>query len=464
MAIEDRRFVHYFATRPKAGGVDSLDGFLMLTPGSDVVQLAPMGQIASATATLYPPDARFGSCSGGMQGPYVDVIVETASPTGPVELVIDPGGSEGIEVNLGGDWRIVPSGTRIQLTPGTAAVPLQNHVYAEWTGSTIVYQVDPGGWPETEHWRIASVALGSAADAFGDPLAGILGLTQGESWLCDGQALLAQLTAAIQARPPVYHGGGEVSFTGSGTNTLRAGVAAVEMTRLRPVTTTAAPAPARFFVPARSWIHSDILGGPVPAASLITLRDGTPITSNRYAVVTIGVAAADNGAQDHFWLGLPSGQYSDLALAKSDASGYGDYSIPGIYRGTGVLVARAVIRLLTAPSTTWTVEHLEQIAVTGIGGGSSAPSVTRFFDSVFRVISAAAPAAELALDLSGLAAGTTTLSVPPSAGGVLITLVNPPSSPTDPGEPGQIAIAGGYLYVYIATLALWGRAALSTTW
>lgn len=463
MTLTDRTFLAYAHGRQASPPPSGADRVLIIDPPGSIVQTLTLDGLGQKIVTAFPPPGKhFTDCVGGAQSYHVPISIAAPSPVGPVELTINPGGVAPIEVFLGEEWREIAPGVRITLSPGTQANPLTNYVYGEWDGAAVAYVVDTVGWPTAEHWRIAAVTLGTAAAVFADPAQGIVHIAQGQAWFCnDSSGLLPELAAAIAERPPVYISGGELTITGPGTSALAAGLGSVEMHRLRRVSIPAQPAPARWWVPALNWASSDTIAGPVPATSLLRLRDGSPLAANRYGVFTFGIAAGDDGAIDHLWIGLPVDDYLDLDQAKSDASGYGDYSIPAPFRGSAVLVARAAIRYQSAPSFMWTVAYQEAIAVTGAGASVvGAPAVTRFSEGEFRVL-ATASTAEVGFDLSGLASGEVILQIPPSPGGTVMTLVPMPPSSTSPGALGQMAISPTHAAFY--TGPGWGRVALQTS-
>ena len=99
-------------------------------------------------------------------------------------------------------------------------------------------------------------------------------------------------------------------------------------------------------------------------------------------------------------------------------------SIPADFKGTGFLIARAILRYQTADSGTLTevqTEDLRGLVPSSAAGGGGAVGGTEFSDNLFRIQNVADVTKELAFDVSGVTTGTTrTLSVQDLSGTIAL--------------------------------------------
>lgn len=153
------------------------------------------------------------------------------------------------------------------------------------------------------------------------------------------------------------------------------------------------------------------------------------LSGRRYSLVFIASVSSDNTVQ--ILVNLPRGSYGNDADALNDVNSFDDYSLPADFKGTGILIARAVIRHQVAGGGTHTLVQLDDIRGALIGtlaggpGGGGGGGGTEFTDAAFRILNASEGSKELAFDASGISPATTrTLTVPDADGTIQLDAFN----------------------------------------
>ena len=258
----------------------------------------------------------------------------------------------------------------ITLTPGTDSTPQENFIYIPIT--TKVLTLSTYGWPTSEHIKVATVVLRSAATTQTD------GALKNHNWndeiqnTTTNQGHLPHLGERIRQLDAKWDSGVFASVSGTPDNIYVATTSGIVYQMHKQT------------FPAQSMPTSDIhiINHPsTPYVTVTNLNTQTVDASNvtlvnrSYSIVVWGVQNK-TGEMSHLMCNLPIGSYTRLAPqdAVNDAMNYSVYAIPKIFQGTGFLIARFTFQL-DAGGTQFTLYSTEDLrgfvpnSTAGSGGG-----------------------------------------------------------------------------------------------
>jgi hypothetical protein len=259
----------------------------------------------------------------------------------------------------------------ITLTAGTDAVPQMNYVYVPKT--TKVLTVSTSGWPATEHIRVATVYLRSAATTQTEDALKV------HNWndhiqSTDGQGHLSHIGQKLRKFEAQWESGCELTAvlrTVPNPDELYVTVTGGYVFQMHPQTIKSFDTEVSDYI--HVWNHfttpflsiQDI-------ATQTTDSTGASLTNKHYSVVIWGSAASANEPA-HLFMNLPSGSYNSASLALADPNNYAIYIIPPEFSGTGFLIARLVLSFGGGTSTMTVTANEDlrgKIPNTSAGGGS----------------------------------------------------------------------------------------------
>jgi len=253
-----------------------------------------------------------------------------------------------VEANGGGDipikfgsgfyvWDTTPADT-IALTAGTDTSPQRNYIY--FLESTKALTVSTTSWPATEYMAIADVMVQSAATVQ------TYGSLKVHAWTdhtsgTNGTGHIGHLNYWIRQQNATWTSGVLPAFSGSGTSTVTFSTTAGNVLQLHPHTFPSFASPAEVHVvndPTTPYTRLTNL------ASITQDSTGGSINNKYFTLVIWGIISEDSG-DCHLMVNLPSGSYTtSYSAARSDISGYTNYSIPPDFKGVGFLIWRIVCR------------------------------------------------------------------------------------------------------------------------
>lgn len=315
--------------------------------------------------------------------------------------------------------------TSVNLTAGTDTVPVENWVFIPETTKVLTANIT--GFPSAEHVPVARVLCQSAASVATD---GVYKHHRYQDHLADltDQGHLNDINTWIRGQHATWLSGGapnidvqtvptpdDIFFDMTGGTALQ-----LHVNTFPSVDTETG-----------DDIH--VVNDPTtPYKSITNLNitnisqdsTGGSLSGRRYSVVIVACVNSDNTVT--MLVNLPSGSYGNDADAIGDVASYDNYTLPAEFRGTGILIARAVLRHQVTGGGTHTLVQLDDLRgnlIGSSGGGTGASGIaTEFSDAAFRVFNATDASKQMALDLSGLTTLTTrTLTVPDADGTIART-------------------------------------------
>jgi hypothetical protein len=268
----------------------------------------------------------------------------------------------------------------ITLTPGTDTNPQMNYVYV--LKSTKVLTVSTSDWPTTEHIKVATVFLQSAATtAVNDAL-------RNQNWNDHIQATdndmghMLHITEKLRQFEAQWLTGIEVSVT----------IDTVPSPDAVYISTTAGKVFQlhRQIFPALDMETGDdihiVNDFTVPYKTLTdlsdqtTLSDGSAIPNSKYFSIVIWGVQNKTGETCHLMCNMPSGTYNSGDSAVSDALNYSVYEVPNDFQGVGFLIARVTFQNTSGNWAHYDTEDLRGKIpnVTAGGGGGGGGGSTTF--------------------------------------------------------------------------------------
>lgn len=260
---------------------------------------------------------------------------------------------------------------RVNLTSGTATNPVLNYVYVE---SGLTLSSSTSGWPNEWHSPIAQVYVLDKATTDTDGALKVHAYTDHFSSATDGH--ITHIGKKLRLQPADWESGVTVSGTppvGVGGANVYAHTTAGVVFQMHPHNFPA--------------MNTNIDGNLIPnhpttpwtrvtdLATLLTDSESGSLTGKYYSLVLWGIASEkDNDSQE--CVNLPSGSYNSLSGAQEDLSKFANYTIPRQFRGTGFLIASAIMR--NQGDTTFTVQEIQDlrglVPSSSAGGGAGVTS------------------------------------------------------------------------------------------
>lgn len=248
----------------------------------------------------------------------------------------------------------------ITLTPGTDAVPQTNFVYIP--KSTKVLTVSTSDWPVTEHIKVATVVLRTAATTATD------GALRNQNWndhiedTTTFQGHLSHMTERMRQMPAHWQSGVEASVSivsASDPDDVYVSVTGGKVYQLRRQT-----------FPALDMATGDdmhIVNDSVNPYDTVTNLNtqtldstGATLVNRHFSFVIWGIQNK-SGETSHMMLNLPGDSYTSSSDAIADANSYSNYSIPSQFAGVGFLIARLTFNLSASASGTWTLNDTQDL-------------------------------------------------------------------------------------------------------
>lgn len=155
---------------------------------------------------------------------------------------------------------------------------------------------------------------------------------------------------------------------------------------------------------------------------------GSLRANNTYYSLIVWGSVSEDAFDCQLFVNKPSGSYISEASAVTDISNYDIYTIPAVYRGTGFLIARIVIRYQTIGGGTFSIIQTDDLRglfpSTGAGGGSAPSATGAFADNGFTIYNVSDNTKVIDFDVSGVSTGTTRTITPKNKDLVLATYEN----------------------------------------
>jgi len=146
--------------------------------------------------------------------------------------------------------------------------------------------------------------------------------------------------------------------------------------------------------------------------------------NNRRFNLVVWVAQATDSTDSKVFVNAPSGFYSNDSDAIADVDNTAERSFPDSFGGTGLLVARIVLKFTNASNGTLEIlqisgANFEDLRQVGAGGGGVVITQTSFSDANFEIFNSTDPTKLITFSSAGIAAGTTRSYIGPDADGTL---------------------------------------------
>lgn len=301
-------------------------------------------------------DSGLNSFAPFFYGAYLtDPIVDVTSDGANITLSLSSSGSVDTQILFSSGVLTLetdPTPATINLTAGTDSAPQVNYVYIpESTGALTVSSL---GWPIGEFAAVATVLCQSASSAQTD------GLYKVHAWTDhlkgSSGSHFQHVNEWIRSQNATWLSGG--SFT---------------------VTIDAGPSPDNVYVSSTSGEAMQLHHHEFPAFdtqvsdhvylvndsvspytkvsnlnSVLTDSAGGSMSASRFSLV-FWVVVSEDSQDCQLMCNLPSGTYGSDSAAIQDLEKYSVYTIPGAYKGTGILLARVTFRHQTAGGGQWTI-------------------------------------------------------------------------------------------------------------
>lgn len=313
----------------------------------------------------------------------------------------------------------------IALTPGSDVSPQMNYIYI--LQSTKALTVSTTGFPSAEHAPVAEVLCQSAASLQTDEAYKVHVWTDHVVGASDGMGHLSHLNHWIRDQHATWQSGvaltPTVTTNGGSEDNIDIATASGEVYQLHEHDFPAFDTSTGSEV----FVVNDNTAAYTKITDLNAADEddaGNAITNNKYTSLVIWGAVNEDTGQCKLFLNLPSGFYGSEADALADSNRYANYSIPGVFKGVGFLIARLTFKYTTAASGTWVLTEnldLRGTTPTVFAGGNQALS-TEFADNAFRLFDEGDETKQVAFQLSGLTTATTrTLTIPDASGTIYIS-------------------------------------------
>lgn len=256
----------------------------------------------------------------------------------------------------------------VALTAGTDTVPVENYVYIPISTKTLT--ASTSGWPSEEYVAVAKVVCQSAASAQVD---GVYKMHQWNDHIVgsDDEGHVNHLNFWIRQQNATWMDG--VALTPSvGVGTFDIATTTGNVLQLHPHAFPAfnTATGSHLYVPNWSGTSYNRF---TDLTTILTDASGSSLTNKYYNLVVWGVVSEDTG-DCQLMVNVPTASYTNSASAVADTDRTAVYNIPGLFRGTGFLIARLTIRNQSGSGGTFTVENQEDlrslIPATATGSGT----------------------------------------------------------------------------------------------
>lgn len=314
----------------------------------------------------------------------------------------------------------------VDLVAGTDELATENFIFIP--ESTKVLTANTTGFPAEEHVPIATTFVQSAASAQID------GVFKHHRWRdhlsgTNNLGHLSHMNARLRDEHAKWKtgGAGAIAIVGASTPddlyfSMSSGTAKQLHLNTFPAKDMATGDPV--FVPNHDttpYFRTTNLN------TLDTSALGVSLLNSYYSLVFIAAVSSDNTSQ--ILCNVPLGSYNNPTDAITDPNNLAVYSLPTEFTGTGITIARAVVRHQNAGGGTFTLVSLEDLRGNPIGavsgGGASGGGATEFSDALLRIFNGTDPTKEFAFDVSGVTPGATrTLAVPDEDGTIMVHAFN----------------------------------------
>ena len=299
----------------------------------------------------------------------------------------------------------------VDLTPrvGTDDQPAKAFVYILQSAKTTL--VAATSWPSAslEHIRIATVVLQSAATT------GTEGVLGNRNWNDEAFGITNPRGHSLHAgerlrfEHALHESGVVLTVTGSTTSTITIDTTAGEVYQLHLQTFPAIDQAGAGNVHLVNLSGNEYFASDNLVTDITTLADGvTALGNNKFFNLVIWGVQNRTGEDSHLMCNLPIGQYGKQGDATIDAEKFSVFTIPGIFRGTGFLIAELTFQFISGP--TWTlIQNTDLLGQTPIlvPGGGTTNSITTFVDSAFEVFDNVDDTKRVAFQLSSVGTGNT---------------------------------------------------------
>lgn len=267
----------------------------------------------------------------------------------------------------------------IVLAPGTDINPQSNYVYIP--KSTKVLTVSTSDYPTTEHIRVSTSVLQSAAMTQANGALRNQNINDAIQNTDTDQGHLSHIGERIRIMDAMHWTGTEGTLTVAGTpSDVWVAVTQGQVYQMHKQTFPAQDMQTGDIV----YIVNDPVT-PYDTTSNLNVIDvdalGNTLNNNWFPIVVWGVANK-TGEASHIMVNLPTGSYNSESNAVDDLLNYSVYDIPEQFRGVGFLIARFVIR---KASTTFTynpsVGYLDlrkKFPNSTVGAASGSSGITTF--------------------------------------------------------------------------------------
>lgn len=270
----------------------------------------------------------------------------------------------------------------IVLTPGTDAFPQTNYVHIP--KSTKVLTVSTSDWPTSEHIKVATVVLRTAATTLTDEALGNRNWNDHIEDTISFQGHLSHITERIRQEFAKWDSGVQPTITIIGASSPDDVYISTTSGFVYQLHKQAFPA---LDMQTGDDIHivNDSVNPYDTVTNLNTVTSdstGSSLTGRHFSFVVWGIQNR-TGETSHLMLNLPGGSYTSSANAIADADSFSNYSIPTQFSGTGFLIARFTLYLSAAGGGTWTLNDTQDLRGsvpnnTAGGGGAGGGGVTSF--------------------------------------------------------------------------------------
>jgi hypothetical protein len=284
----------------------------------------------------------------GWNGMTVQDVSQTISETGgTVYLNLDANPTGNITYMFGGNEVVLSAPVSIALTAGTDTSPTMNYVYITETGGVSTLAAG-ASWPAVEDYApVGTVLVQSAASV------ALYGVMKHHAWtdhVQDSRGIghIGHINAKLRGESATWISGAAgsplVISSPDAYMTTSTGV----VYQLHPHTMPALD---------MSTDGAHVINEPTTPNLRITSLDGLSqdasggTINNRWFTLVLWGVISENDADCRLIINLPTGTYSNEALALADSDNYAVYAIPTDYTGVGFLMAAYVVQGKT--SGTW---------------------------------------------------------------------------------------------------------------
>jgi hypothetical protein len=226
----------------------------------------------------------------------------------------------------------------ISLTPGTSTVPQLNYVFIDKATKTL--QLSTGGFPTTEHAKVAIVALLDAARTQTD--GALRNQNTNDHIKREGDnGHILHIAERVRQLNAEWDSGAETTLSGTPANVYFANTSGkVWQMHLQDF-------------PAQDMALGDdihVVNDPVTAYRTTTnLNDITVFSdgsawNNEWSNIVVWGVCNKTGETSHLMVNLPSDGYTSEEDAFNDNENFADYTIPKDFKGVGFLLGRFTIR------------------------------------------------------------------------------------------------------------------------